>query len=767
MSLLAPVLSASAPVLPPDRVQDLLSRFGLQDSTVRALPGERDLNLLVADRYVLKVSNPAEDSGVVDMEVAALAHARQADPGLPLPQTVPGTSGRSVEEVNDASGRRCLVRLVTLLPGEALEGAALSVELAEQVGEAAGRTSAALQGFFHPAGGRVLDWDVRRLPEVLEAAGPAADQWLRDLAARVEPALREARSLPGGLQHADVTLTNVLAFEGQVSGVIDFGDMHHTAVVCDLAVTLASVLRTMAEAEDEELWERADAVLRGYQRHRTLSGAEAAVLGELVIARLVLTLLISACRVGDHPGNHAYITQYDRSSRALLDRLAAWDPDTLADRIATLTGTAHTGAWREGAATELLQRRTRSMGGRLSPLFYRQPLHMVRGQGPWLFTADGTRYLDAYNNVAVVGHAHPAVTTAVTGQMAALNTHSRYLHPGVVDLAERLLATMPEHLDTCLFTTSGTEANELAWRLAAHYTGGQSAVIAEHAYHGSSAWMAQWSSNEWPAGYRPEAVATFRAPHHDGAPLTAALARERVEAAAATLTARGLRPAVVAADTLFTSEGILEPTQEFMQGLVEGAHAAGALYLADEVQAGYGRSGQMWAFTRHGMAPDLVTLGKPMGAGYPIGALITRREIADRLAEDYEYFSTFAATPVAAAAGLAVLDLLEHTGMPQRAALVGEYLRGRVAALQAAHPALAAVRGHGLIAGIELSPTTGRDGRAFAEEVLAGLTERRVLAGLTGPHGTVLKVRPPLAWRTEHADLFVDALADTLASLTA
>ena len=145
-------------------------------------------------------------------------------------------------------------------------------------------------------------------------------------------------------------------------------------------------------------------------------------------------------------------------------------------------------------------------------MFYDEPLEIVRGEGPWLIAADRTRYLDAYNNVAVIGHAHPALTHAVSRQLAELNTHSRYLHPRIVELAERLLATVPAGLDTCLFTTSGTEANELAWRMATAHTGGNAAVVAEHAYHGSSAWMADLSPNEWPAGYRPAHVATFAAP---------------------------------------------------------------------------------------------------------------------------------------------------------------------------------------------------------------------------------------------------------------
>ena len=248
-------------------------------------------------------------------------------------------------------------------------------------------------------------------------------------------------------------------------------------------------------------------MLLGYQRHRTLTAAEVEVLGELVLARLALTVMISGTRAHQYADNLAYITRYDQANQRVLDAFSALRPAELAGRFHRLAGT-----W-TSPASDLPQRRAAAMGGRLAPLFYRQPLDIVRGEGPWLFARDGRRYLDAYNNVAVVGHAHPAVTHAVSRQLGTLNTHSRYLHPGIVELAERLLATMPAELDTCLFTTSGTEANELAWRLATAWTGGDGAIIAEHAYHGSTGWMADLSSNEWPPGYRPATSGHLPRPH--------------------------------------------------------------------------------------------------------------------------------------------------------------------------------------------------------------------------------------------------------------
>jgi 4-aminobutyrate aminotransferase-like enzyme/Ser/Thr protein kinase RdoA (MazF antagonist) len=794
------VLDTRPPVLTTERATALLQdAWGLAAAQIRPLASERDGNLMVGGEYVLKVSNPAEDPEVVDMENAAMTHALRVSPDLPLPSLVSTTAGSDVARVVDEEGRPCLARLITVVPGQPAEGRPVTGELAAEIGALAARTSLALQGLFHRAGERVLDWDVRRAeavlgqPGVLDGLG-ALGLRLADVLSRLRAAAQATRALPAGLHHADVTLTNVLVdtnvlsdldqerLQGghrrpSITGLIDFGDMHHTARICDLAVTLTSVLRNTADQQPADTWELTAAVLEGYQHHQPLTPHEVEVLGDLVIARLGLTLAISQRRSAAYADNLAYISQYDVSTRGVLEELLDFGSDSVTRRLHTYAGTGRTASLTglrnvtpKATASPndtLLDRRRRVTGGSLSPLFYSQPLEIVRGEGPWLFTAGGTRYLDAYNNVAVVGHAHPTVVQSVSLQLALVNSHSRYLHEGIVELAERLLATMPAGLDTILFTTSGTEANELAWRMATAYTGGNAAVIGEHAYHGSSKWLADLSSNEWPRGYVPAHVGTFAAPRTSTGGVDRQTSRKRVVAAASDLAGRGDRVALVLADLGFTSEGILDAPADFVAGLVDGAHNVGALFLADEVQAGFGRVGPaFWRFALAGITPDFVALGKPMGAGYPIGALITRREIAESLARDYEYFSTFAATPAAAAAGLAVLDVLQTQAIPERAARVGEYLRARLHGLSRQDVRLGEVRGTGLLAGIDVLGPAGlretAERRTYARALLDALRDRRVLAGLTGPEGNVLKVRPPLIWREEHADRFVDALTDAL-----
>lgn len=773
------VLDTPAPRLSEESIKRLLTTlWGIDADELRPLDSERDLNLMIDGRYVLKVSNPAEDPDVVDMENTAMSHAASAAPDLPLPALLPCRDGALVTPIEDDNGARCLARMLTVLPGEAAEGRPITVELAAEVGALAARTSLALQGMFHRAADRELDWDVRTAagllgaPGVLDRLGDSGRR-LRSALPALQAAAARCASLPSGINHADVTLTNVLLTGSgeatRISGLIDFGDMQHTAHVCDLAVTLTSVLRNTAAESPADTWALSAAVLNGYQRHRQLTRDEAEVLPDLVLARLGLTLAISQRRAVEHTDNLDYINQYDAATVRVLAELTDLDPGELHRRLHRLAGTGR--AWLGQPApepAELLRRRQAVTGGTLSPVFYSQPLNIARGEGPWLFTAEGTRYLDAYNNVAVVGHAHPVVVQSVSRQLRLLNTHSRYLHGDLVELGERLLATMPAELDTILFTTSGTEANELAWRMATAVTGGNAAIIAEHAYHGSSKWLADLSPNEWPPGHRPEHIERYAAPRPSTGGVDRATAIQRVTDAGARLGAAGDRAALVLADLGFTSEGILDAPAEFIGGLVAGAHECGALFLADEVQSGFGRVGPaMWRFALAEVTPDFVTLGKPMGAGYPIGALVTRREIADALARDYEYFSTFAGSAAAAASGLAVLDVLESERIPQRAVEVGEYLRERLRVLAARDARLGEVRGIGLIAGVDVvgGGPEREARRTFARALLDALRDRHVLAGLTGPDGTVLKIRPPLVWQETHADLLVTRLEESLATL--
>jgi 4-aminobutyrate aminotransferase-like enzyme len=410
------------------------------------------------------------------------------------------------------------------------------------------------------------------------------------------------------------------------------------------------------------------------------------------------------------------------------------------------------------ATQELIRRRDRALGGAYR-LFYDQPVTFTHGSGVHLFDAEGNAYLDAYNNVPSVGHSHPHVTEAVSRQLATLNTHTRYLTEGVIGYAERLLATHDLGAPAnAMFTCTGSEAGDLALRIARHNTGGTGVIVTANAYHGVTAALAELSPSLGPNVPLGPHVRVVPAPAA-GVNFTSAVAW-----AIADLQRHGIRLAAFLADSLLSSDGVLPDPAGFLAPVAEIVRAAGGLYIADEVQAGFARTGShMWGYQRHGLAPDIVTMGKPMGNGLPIAGLVGRQDVLDDFGRKARYFNTFGGNPVCVAAASAVLDVLDAEGLPANAAATGAYLRDSLSRLAARSPVLGDVRGAGLYVGVDvLSPSTGGPSGELASAIVNGMRERRVLISATGPQGSVLKIRPPLPFGPEHADQLLIVLSDVL-----
>ena len=418
---------------------------------------------------------------------------------------------------------------------------------------------------------------------------------------------------------------------------------------------------------------------------------------------------------------------------------------------------------------DLIERRARLLGPSYR-LFYDEPLHPVRGEGVWLFDAEGRRYLDAYNNVVCVGHAHPRVVEAIARQAATLNTHTRYLHEGVLDYAERLLATMPAELGHTVFTCTGSEANDLALRIARTHTGGEGVIITNFAYHGVTASLAEASPSLGRYVQLGRAVRTVPPP--DGDDLDAeTLGRQfadGVRRAIAELQAAGIRPAALLVDTVFSSDGIFTGPGGFLQQAVAAIREAGGVFIADEVQPGFGRTGEaFWGFARHGVVPDIVTMGKPMGNGHPVAGLVVRPEVMAAFGRQCRYFNTFGGNPVSMAAAAAVLDVLQDGGLQANAQAVGDHLMAGLRQLGEKHALIGQVRGAGLFIGVELVTDRARRTPATAEaaRVVNGLRQAGVLLSATGEAAHILKLRPPLVFERAHADLLVQTLDEVLARL--
>ncbi|QHI97070.1 aminotransferase class III-fold pyridoxal phosphate-dependent enzyme [Xylophilus rhododendri] len=418
----------------------------------------------------------------------------------------------------------------------------------------------------------------------------------------------------------------------------------------------------------------------------------------------------------------------------------------------------------------LLERRARLLGPAYR-LFYEEPFHPVRGEGVWLYDAAGKPWLDAYNNVVCVGHARPEVVEAIARQASTLNTHTRYLHEGVLDYAERLLATLPPELGHATFTCTGSEANDLAMRVARAHTGGTGLIVTHWAYHGVTSAIAEASPSLGQHIVLGANVRTVPAP----APLPGQSAEdcgrvfaEGVRAAVADLKAHGIKAAALMVDTVFSSDGIFTEPAGFLREAVEAIHEAGGVFIADEVQPGFARTGEcFWGFQRHGIVPDMVTMGKPMGNGHPVAGMAVRPEVMAAFGRQSRYFNTFGGNPVSMAAAAAVLDVIQGQELQRNALEVGAYLRAGLVSLADKHALVGEVRGAGLFIGLELvtdrvlrTPAT-----AEAAQVVNGLRRNGVLLSATGETAHVLKIRPPLVFTREHADLLVSRVDFVLGSL--
>lgn len=415
----------------------------------------------------------------------------------------------------------------------------------------------------------------------------------------------------------------------------------------------------------------------------------------------------------------------------------------------------------------LIARREKVLGPAYR-LFYERPLHLVRGEGIWLYDADGRRYLDAYNNVASVGHCHPRVVEAMASQSGILNSHTRYLHEGIVDYAERLTATFPAYLSQAMFTCTGSEANDLAYRIARHVTGGSGIVITSLAYHGLTNAVAEFSPSLGEAVNLGTHVRTVPAPDSYRIPpedMKEKFGRD-VRAAIADLKRHGIKPAMLIVDTIFSSDGIFAGPKGFLQPAVAAIREAGGLFIADEVQPGFGRTGEaMWGFQRHGVEPDMVTIGKPMANGYPMAGIVMKPEMIADFGPKARYFNTFGGNPVAAAAGSAVLEVIQGENLQRNAADTGNHLMAGLRRLAETYPQLGDVRGSGLFVGVEIVSDADRKtpDAAMTTRIVNGLRERGVLISGSGPHASILKIRPPLIFSRDNADLLVESLRDTLA----
>ena len=769
------VLSTSAPAFAPHVVAERLRVDWNLMGTLRAVESERDQNFRLdtpdGARYFLRISNRAEKQEVVDFRIQAMAHVSRWDPGIPIQRIVPTLSGADRVLITDGEGVIHMAHMVSYLDGITLSEISSPRLALEPIGKMLARLGRALRGFFHPAAGHELLWDISDVTRLRPWLEQVTSMPHRDAVRRVLDRFEEfvAPQLPGlraQVVHGDATADNVLVRRddpAMVAGILDFGDMVHAPLINDVAIAMAHMVEN-----DSDPLAGAEAVLRGYTTVTPLEEQELQMLQDLICARLAATVIITAWRGARAIGNRPADPRDDESVARRLTCFSAADPEDLLRRFRAACHAAPTSSL---SAPDLMARRGRVLAPGYS-LFYDQPLHIVRGDGVWLYDESGRAYLDAYNNVAHVGHCHPRVVEAISRQAATLNTNTRYLHEVILRYGERISAYLPPGLEVCTFVCTGSEANDLAFQMARCFRGHTGALVSDYSYHGNTELVSRLSSADFPIRGGKDFVRDFPPPDKYRGwlrDLDPALTRKHVAARAdeviAGLAAAGHQPAALLLDSMFVSEGIFTLTPEYLQTLCECVRAAGGLFIADEVQGGFGRSGEhFWSFAFGDVVPDIVTLGKPMGNGHPVALVVTTREIAGQFAKGPGYFNTFGGNPVACAAALAVLDVIEEDALQQNAKDVGLHLRTGLGELAKRHGCIGDIRGTGLCLGVEI--VMDRESRqpapAQAQRIKNRLRDLGVLIGTTSRHDNVLKIRPPLIFSRTNADHLRAALDKSL-----
>ena len=575
-----------------------------------------------------------------------------------------------------------------------------------------------------------------------------------------------------GVIYNDANDRNLLVRTGddgapRLAGIIDFGDMLSTAVIAELAIACAYLMLD----RDDPLADAAH-VVRGYHSVRPLTKLERELLPDFIIARLVASVLMSARGRHNDPDN-TYLQISEKPVWRLLEWMTTIEDDRLHDAVEAGCRGPKTPV---RSIDEILAIRRRHLGRNLS-VSYSEPLKIVRGEGQYLFDADGRRFLDLVNNVCHVGHCHPHVVAAGQRQMAELNTNTRYLHDHLAEYALRLSATFPDPLSVCFFVCTGTEANDLALRLARTHTHTKEILVLEHAYHGHSPSLIEIGTYkcEGPGGeglaehaHKVAMPDPYRGPHRG--PDAGWRYGDEVGRIVAELERAGRPPGAFMAESLIGCGGQVIPAPGFMPEAYAAVRAAGGVCIADEVQVGFGRAGShFWAFEALNVVPDIVTLGKPIGNGHPMAAVVTTPEIAESFVTGMEYFNTFGGNPVSCAIGLAVLEVIESEGLQERARVLGKQFLDGFREMAPRHPLIGDVRGLGLFLGVELvrDHQTLEPADTEASAVIDAMRNRGFLLSTDGPLHNVIKIKPPMVLTADDVAAVLENIDEVLSEIEA
>ncbi len=743
---------------------------------IERLAGENENYLIKKEDgtcFVLKFADNTTTIGMIEIEHLAVERLIDAGLNIGLPRVI-NTRTQAVQACLMTKDRKEIRgRLLEFVQGKAwCESIRATRAQFEDLGKIIAQMNNAMSFIIHPESKRTHHWDLAKadqhrskIPSIENPERRQILEWVFHLYEAI--AKPKFKCLPKSLIHGDINDDNVLVADGKIAGILDFGDCLENPTVCDLAIALA--YHTL---DEENPLKAASTIISAYHKQRPLSLDEITVLFPLMCARLAVSVIISSQRRKIDPDRESWFVSEERAWKK-LEAFAATGPAQAAIILAGKTN-LEPFADRGASVTDLLKTRKRIIAPSLSAA-YDEPLKFLYGKGQYLYDYNGRPFLDLYNNVCHVGHCHPKVVQAGQNQMAKLNTNTRYLYDELTQYAQKLCETLPKELDTCFFVNSGSEANELALRIARTYTGKKDMLVVDNAYHGHTCSMVDISPYKFMGkggknkpepwvhvvpvadGYRGQFKGKNKGCGHAYGDEVGKII-ESIQSPIAGFIS----------ESLLSCGGQVIPPQNYFKTAFNHVRNAGGLCITDEVQTGFGRVGShFWAFELQDVIPDIVVMGKPIGNGHPMAAVITRKEIAQVFANGMEFFATFGGNPVSCAIGMAVLDVIKEEGLQYHAKKVGAKMLEDLKELADKHEIIGDVRGVGLFIGIELvsdrqtlTPATRK-----AAEMVNRLKNRGILLGTDGPYNNVLKIKPPMVISKNDADMFIRVFDDALLNM--
>ena len=743
-------------------IELLQSEFGLTEIEVKRLNGYDNVNYLVnsaTGQCIFKTYNPTDELyEMVKAQNETLLFLQKSD-STKYPKPIQFIDG-SLVKVLSIDGIKQVCRMLTFIEGEPLGDIRHTKTLMESFGRFLAEIDLKLQHFRSPTiAARQWEWDIQYLTlneSYINDIPNAKDrntvlyfiQQFKENVLPVAPTLRKQ------IIHGDANDWNILTRHGEVSGIIDFGDLVHSFLINELAIAIAYLC-----FEKENPLEWASFILKSYHNTLPIQEGEIKVLYYLIVARLVQSVCGSARSKKNDP-NNLYASVSEKSAWKLLYHWLSINPLAAENSFRIATGLQ---TLKPQPSQQVLKRRYQHTSPILS-LSYDKPIHMVGSAFQYMYDVDGNTFLDAYNNIPHVGHSHPKVVAAGQRQMAKLNTNTRYLYDQLVDYAEKLLAKFPSELNKIYFVNSGSAASDLAIRIAKTHTDHKGVMVMEHGYHGITqtaidlsdykfnhpngegqkdyilktaipdTYRGEYTLNDGTAGkmYAKDAIHEIR---HSNMPLAAFIAE----------------PVVGCGGQVPLAKGYLKEVYPMIR-------KQGGLCISDEVQTGFGRLGDyFWGFEAHDVVPDMVILGKSMANGHPMGAVVCTNDIAESFGKGVEFFSSFGGNPVSCSIASSILEVIDEEKLQENAKTVGNFYKSLFFNLQAKYKCIGDVRGSGLFLGIEIIKDYGMTpDPELAHLIKNQLRIKNILISTDGPFNNVLKTKPPLCFTRENAQLVIN-----------